>query len=76
MTVWHERAFVADVLSTALYVMGVEDGLAWAGARGLAAAYLIADDASGEVRLRATPGFEARFGRLVPSRAGVGDERP
>jgi thiamine biosynthesis lipoprotein len=64
VTVWHEQAFVADVLSTALYVMGVDAGLAWAGARGLAAAYLIAGDASGGLRVRATPAFEERFGRL------------
>ena len=64
VTVWHEQAFVADVLSTALYVMGADAGLAWARERGLAAAYLIADDASGGVRLRATPAFEERFGRL------------
>ena len=62
VTVWHEQAFVADVLSTALYVMGADAGLTWARARGLAAAYLIADDASGHVRLRATPAFEERFG--------------
>ena len=63
MTVWHEQAFVADVLSTALYVMGADAGLAWAGARGIASAYLIADAAGGGVRMRATPAFEERFGR-------------
>ena len=61
VTVWHEQAFVADVLSTALYVMGVDAGLAWAGARGLAAAYLMAEPGGG-VRMRATPAFEERFG--------------
>ena len=64
VTVWHRQAFVADVLSTALYVMGIEDGLAWAGARGVAAAYLIADEASGDVGVLATPAFEERFDRL------------
>ena len=64
VTVWHEQAFVADVLSTALYVMGVDAGLAWAGARGLAAFFLVAGDASGTVDLRATPAFEERFGPL------------
>ncbi|MCY4659679.1 MAG: FAD:protein FMN transferase [Acidobacteria bacterium] len=63
VTVWHEQAFVADVLSTALYVMGADTGLAWAGARDLAAAYLIADAAGGGVRVRATQAFEERFGR-------------
>ena len=63
VTVWHEQAFVADVLSTALYVMGADAGLAWARARGHAAAFLIADEGSGRVRRRATPAFEVRFGR-------------
>ena len=63
VTVWHRQAFVADVLSTALYVMGVEAGLAWAGERGLAAMYLIAGGASGGLGRRATPAFEERFGR-------------
>ena len=72
VTVWHEQAFVADVLSTALYVMGADAGLAWAGARDLAAAYLIADaTARGGVRMRATPAFAGRFRRRQPS----GDER-
>lgn len=40
----------ADVLSTALYVLGPEAGLAWAEARGVAAAFLLND---GSVRLSA-----------------------
>ena len=63
VTVWHRQAFVADVLSTALYVMGVEVGLAWAGERGLAAMYLVPGGASGGLGRRATPAFEERFGR-------------
>jgi thiamine biosynthesis lipoprotein len=38
---WHERGLVADILSTALFVMGPEKGLVWANARGLAACFLI-----------------------------------
>jgi thiamine biosynthesis lipoprotein len=38
--VWHERALVADIVSTALYVMGPHDGVLWAEARGIAACYL------------------------------------
>ena len=64
VAVWHRQAFVADVLSTALYVMGVEAGSAWAGARGFAVLYLIPGGAAGGVRLRATPAFEERFGRV------------
>lgn len=40
VSVWHESGFVADVLSTALFVMGPEKGLPWAEARGFAACYL------------------------------------
>lgn len=41
VTVWHQRGLAADVLSTALYVMGPQRGLRWAEERGLAACYLI-----------------------------------
>ena len=65
VTVWHRRGLAADALSTALYVMGPEDGMAWADARGIAAVYLIPD---GEhVRVAATrafshtPGFDSKF---------------
>ena len=61
---WHERALVADILSTALYVMGPEHGLSWAGARGIAAAYLIPSE--GAVRVAATPEFTARLRPVVP----------
>jgi thiamine biosynthesis lipoprotein len=55
VTVWHERGLVADILSTALYVMGPEAGLRWAEDRGLAACYLIPDGASN--RTESTPAF-------------------
>ena len=60
VSVWHERALDADVLSTALYVMGPEDGIAWAEARGIAACFLVAE-AADEVSVLATSAFEARF---------------
>jgi len=60
VSVWHERALDADILSTALYVMGPEEGVAWAEARGIAACFLLAD-AADEVDVRATSAFEARF---------------
>ena len=41
VAVWHPRALVADILSTALYVMGVSEGLAWAEERGAAVCFLI-----------------------------------
>jgi thiamine biosynthesis lipoprotein len=59
VVVWHERALVADVLSTALYVMGPVEGFAWASTRDYAAAYLIPE--AGTVRISATPAFTKRF---------------
>ena len=61
VTVWHESAFVADVLSTALYVMGQDRGIAWAAARGIAACFIAFDRDVVDVVFRATPAFEARF---------------
>jgi thiamine biosynthesis lipoprotein len=56
VTVWHRRALVADILSTALFVMGPDDGLRWAESRGIAAFYLV-PDGHGEVSMRATAAF-------------------
>ena len=56
VTVWHRRALVADILSTALFVMGPDEGLRWAEARGLAACYLV-PDRHREVSMRATTAF-------------------
>lgn len=55
VSVWHESALIADILSTALYVMGPSDGLAWADARGLAVCYLVA--AQNSIETKATPAF-------------------
>jgi thiamine biosynthesis lipoprotein len=55
VTVWHARGLLADALSTALYVMGPEAGLAWATAEGLAAVYLIPDGDA--LRVAPTPAF-------------------
>jgi thiamine biosynthesis lipoprotein len=56
VTVWHRRGIVADILSTALFVMGPDDGLRWAEARGLSACYLVLDEAD-RVRARMTRAF-------------------
>jgi thiamine biosynthesis lipoprotein len=55
VTVWHGRGLAADVLSTALYVMGPEAGLRWAEARGIAACYLISE--RGTLRVETTRPF-------------------
>jgi len=44
VTVWNESAFDADVLSTALYVMGPEKGIAFANANAIAACFLVIND--------------------------------
>jgi thiamine biosynthesis lipoprotein len=61
VTVWHPRALVADVLSTALYAMGVDEGLAWAEARRIAACFLVSGSAGSLAVARATPAFRERF---------------
>jgi len=59
VSVWHESALVADILSTALYVMGPEEGFAWAQARGLSVCYLL--ESHGKVKVKATRAFNERF---------------
>ena len=63
VVVWAERALIADIVSTALFVMGPEKGIAWAEARGIAAAYLLPGST---VKVQAT----TTFSRLIstPSR--------
>jgi thiamine biosynthesis lipoprotein len=61
VTVWHQRGLVADILSTALYVLGPDAGLRWAEDRGVAAAYLIPDAAG--VRIVTTRAFAPLIAR-------------
>ena len=63
VTVWHEDPLAADILSTALYVMGADDGLDHAEQHGVAALFLVPDpdrDAV-PVTVRASRMFEIRF---------------
>ncbi len=57
VSVWHSSGLVADILSTALYVMGPEEGLRWAEKRGLSVCYLI-PEADGRVNTWMTAGFK------------------
>lgn len=61
VVVWHRRGLVADLVSTALFVMGPEEGLAWAEENGIAACFLAPGDETREVELRATSAFRRRF---------------
>jgi thiamine biosynthesis lipoprotein len=61
VVVWHRRALAADILSTALYVMGRDAGLAFAERRRVAACFLV-PAADGTVRIDAT----AAFRELMP----------
>ncbi|HKB07758.1 MAG TPA: FAD:protein FMN transferase [Candidatus Polarisedimenticolia bacterium] len=61
VTVAARDATSADALSTALFVMGPERGVAWADAREIAAVYLCRDE-DGVMRRRPTRAFVERFG--------------
>jgi thiamine biosynthesis lipoprotein len=64
VTVRHTSALAADVLSTALFVMGPEAGVRWADARGIAALYLVPWGTDGDLQHVATRAFlEHRRGR-------------
>ncbi len=56
VSVWHEQALSADILSTALYVMGPERGLPWADRRNIAACFLV-PDAEENVKILASRAF-------------------
>lgn len=55
VVVWNERAFLADVFSTALFVMGPDKGLDWAESRGIAAGFVFPEPSTG--MLRSTTAF-------------------
>ncbi len=59
VSVWHEKALIADILSTALYVMGPKEGLPWAESRNLAVCYLTAP--GGIIKVAASSAFDGRF---------------
>jgi thiamine biosynthesis lipoprotein len=67
VSVWHRDGVHADMLSTALYVMGPDAGLRWATEWQLAVAYLRPCE-NGEVEVAATPSFVA-LGRRERARS-------
>jgi thiamine biosynthesis lipoprotein len=77
VVVWHSSALAADILSTALYVMGPEEGFVWAARRDLSVAFLIPEadfpeadfTTAGDVRVLATPAFTSRFPELAATRS-------
>lgn len=67
-SVWHESALVADILSTALYVMGPDEGMDWAEKRNVAVCYLFGSGS--EINASTSRAFRDRFGNpLSPGRA-------
>ena len=62
-TVWHDDPLAADVLSTALYVMGPDRGMDYAERHGTAVLFLTpgGDSGTAGVHARASRAFSARF---------------
>jgi FAD:protein FMN transferase len=60
VTVWHRSGLAADVLTTALYVMGSEEGVRWAETHGIAAVFLVPD--GDQVKVVSTAAWRRREG--------------
>jgi len=73
---WHASALVADVLSTALYVMGPERGIEWAEARAIAACFLEPAGQGAGVAIRATSAFRERLPASPPGALAAGPDPP
>lgn len=61
VTVIHESALAADILSTALYVMGASEGLRWADVHGVAVIFIVPGEMAWNVipsTAANNPGFE------------------
>lgn len=62
---WHEQALAADILSTALFVMGPGRGLPWADAHGVVVCFLETGQGRDRApRERASRAFAERFRRV------------
>ena len=64
VTVWHPRGLVADMVSTAMFVMGPDEGIPWADSRHIAACYLV-PRADGGVTVRSTAAWRTSAGPIV-----------
>ena len=73
-TVWHQDPLVADLLSTALYVMGPEAGVQFAESHGLAALFLA--PSSGGTSNGAVARATAPFARRFPEATGQVLDQP
>lgn len=74
VTLWHEDALTADILSTALYVLGPEAGLRYADEHRLAALFLApaGEAADAAVTPRASRAFRQRFQGVSSGRTHPG----
>lgn len=70
VTVWHEDPLAADILSTALYVLGPDTGMRFAESHGLAALFLVPPHASESMALSVRP--SQAFADRFPVRVGPG----
>ena len=57
VTVWHKQALVADALSTALHVMGSEEGIEWANLNEIAVCFISVSE-SGHIEIRRSRLFD------------------
>ena len=73
VAVWHKSALAADILSTALYVMGPEAGLLWADTHEIAVCFLEARQ-EGTVARQASAAFRRQFQAQQERGAGGRDE--
>jgi len=70
VTVWHDDPLVADILSTALYVLGPDTGMRFAESHGLAALFLVPPHSSESMAVSVWP--SQAFADRFPTRAGAG----
>ncbi|HEY6360264.1 MAG TPA: FAD:protein FMN transferase [Vicinamibacterales bacterium] len=73
VTVWHRSGLAADALTTALYVMGPEEGMSWAEAHGIAAVFLVPDGDT--VRMLTTTAWSRHAGASAPASLSDRDQR-